>query len=73
MKKDEPFIISINDFTPLAKELLRLTIDFQYEVILNKLLQHPKDKNKKNHMVRLFEALKANGFPGLSVPAFSAL
>jgi len=73
MKKDEPFIISINDFTPLAKELLRLTIDFQYEVILNKLLQHPKDKNKKNHMARLFEALKTNGFPGLSVPAFSAL
>jgi predicted helicase len=66
-------MISVNDLTPLAKELHRLTIDFQYEVILKKLLQHPKDKNKKNHMVRLFEVLKTYDFPGVSVPTFSAL
>lgn len=71
MKKT--FMISVSDLTPLAKELHQLTIDFQYEVILEKLVKHPKDKNKKNHMVRLFEVLQAYGFPGLSVPTFSAL
>jgi predicted helicase len=73
MKRSKTFMLSVSDLTPLAKELHRLTIDFQYKVILEKLIQHPKDKNKKNHMIRLFEALKANGFPGLSVPTFSAL
>jgi predicted helicase len=73
MKRSKTFMLSVSDLTPLAKELHRLTIDFQYKVILEKLIQHPKDKNKKNHMIRLFEALKANGFPELTVPTFSAL
>ena len=73
MKDSKPFMISVSNLTPLAKELHRLTIDFQYEVILGKLMGYPKDKNENNPMVRLFETLKAKGFPGLSVPTFSAL